>query len=161
MLHVNVLEIQIIIENLINEIFTNKMAHCRDIIQAIVCSCDCFHEFINNRDHITRKTYYGFTPLHIAVFSNNIEFAKILIQNGSTNINEKDDFGHTPLYISAEKGYTNMVQLLLDYGADITIKSNDNKTASGVSRTPLIKELIDNYDVPTIKGALDHNQHHK
>lgn len=68
-------------------------------------------------------------------------------------IDEKDKFGRTPLYLSALMGYTNIVQLLLDHGADKTIKSDtSNKTASEVARSIIIRNLIDDYqDLPIIK----------
>jgi len=57
------------------------------------------------------------------------------------NVNVRTVSGKTPLMAAAYKGYTDIVQILLDAGADVTVKDRSGDTAArmaargGFSRT--------------------------
>ncbi len=59
------------------------------------------------------------TALMKAIKNHNVALVKELIQQG-TNINEVDEAQDAPLIIAAYKGYTAIVQLLLEAGADVS-----------------------------------------
>lgn len=67
----------------------------------------------------------GCTPLHVAVIDDNYTRVKLYLKYGE-NVNEKNlDYGWTALhYVESIK----MAKLLLSYGADTTIVSNNGKT---------------------------------
>jgi ankyrin repeat protein len=66
----------------------------------------------------------GWTPLHMAANCGHIEKAKILIQAGAEVNRQTDiDGGNTALMEAARSGNAEMVQLLLDHGADPSVKN--------------------------------------
>ena len=70
----------------------------------------------------------GFTPLILAVYNNNLEATKVLIIKGA-RVDVQDFSGNTALMGATFKGYTNMVDLLIELG-----KANVNQVnANGAS----------------------------
>ena len=67
----------------------------------------------------------GYTDLHYCAQEQELEFAKMLIENGAY-LNIKDKFGNTPLskavYFSG--GKVEMINLLLSSGANADIENN-------------------------------------
>ncbi|KAK5645047.1 hypothetical protein RI129_006347 [Pyrocoelia pectoralis] len=71
----------------------------------------------------------GWTPLHFASYYGHQEVIKLLLFSTKENINYADKKQRTPLLLAAEKGYTQVVQLLLENGADVNAENNCNLTA--------------------------------
>merc|ERR1719510_793004 len=63
------------------------------------------------------------SPLHKATLSGHSKVVEILTSKYSVKINIKDKSGNTPLHIACEKGYREIVKILIDQKADITIKN--------------------------------------
>jgi len=86
------------------------------------------------------------TALMQAVKSNNIATVQELIQKG-IDVNELDANQDAPLVIAAYKGYTDIVRLLLEAGADVTavdpgMKATALHAAAYAGRTEAAKLLI-------------------
>lgn len=47
----------------------------------------------------------------------------------ANNINSKDEDGFTALHLAADRGHLEIVKLLIDAGADLDIKTDDEETA--------------------------------
>ena len=64
----------------------------------------------------------------------------------ATIVNEVDSIGRTPLHWAAKGGYLNVVQLLLDYRANATMKDTDGKSAlehaAENGHTTVIQQLL-------------------
>jgi ankyrin repeat protein len=60
----------------------------------------------------------GDNALHSVVRWNDLESALTLIDAG-IDVNKAGDLGYTPLHVACMGGKTEMVQLLLDHGADL------------------------------------------
>ncbi|KAL6787037.1 hypothetical protein J3E68DRAFT_432070 [Trichoderma sp. SZMC 28012] len=78
----------------------------------------------------------GGTPLHFAVLNSQgnsryLEVARTLLEFGA-DVNATNDRGRTPLHIAidSEDQYESMVQLLLNYGAEIYIGDENSQSAS-------------------------------
>jgi ankyrin repeat protein len=69
---------------------------------------------VNNNQHGSIQQ----TPLHAAVWVNNADIARLLIESGA-RIDRQDRNGNTPLHLAAMKGDTHLgiIQLLLERGA--------------------------------------------
>lgn len=86
------------------------------------------------------------TALMKAVNSNNVALVRDLIQQG-TDVNELDANQDAPLVIAAYKGYTDILQLLLEAGADVKavdpgMKATALHAAAYAGRTEAAKLLI-------------------
>lgn len=67
------------------------------------------------------RNKFNQTPLYYAVDSNNVEFAKFLINHGA-KVNAKDYFGFTPLHEAIVRGSYNVAKLLIEKGANVNAK---------------------------------------
>jgi len=72
-------------------------------------------------------------PLHAAVASRNAESVALLLGRGAS-VNARQQVGYTPLMGAAGGGREDIVQILLDHGADASLLSDDGKTAADVAR---------------------------
>ncbi|MBM7074360.1 ankyrin repeat domain-containing protein [Shewanella sp. 202IG2-18] len=79
--------------------------------------------------------------LHEAAHNGDTYSIKQLLRAGHS-IDRQDDDGDTALIISARRGFTAIVELLLERSADKNIKNNSNETAQSVARTEYIKTLF-------------------
>ncbi|MFK7811234.1 MAG: ankyrin repeat domain-containing protein [Maribacter sp.] len=85
--------------------------------------------------------------IQTAILSDNIEAVKQHIEAGS-DLNKKDAMsGSTPLITAASFGKNEITQLLIDAGADLTVKNNDGATALHTAaffcRVEVVQSLID------------------
>lgn len=53
----------------------------------------------------------------------------LLKKNPNVDLNVCDEFGYTPLHLAADRGNTDIVKLLLEHGADATLKDSDGFSA--------------------------------
>lgn len=74
----------------------------------------------------------GGTPLHTAASANQIDMAKFLIKR-KANLEIYDKFGSTPLLTAVTRADADMVEVLVDGGAAINVKSSVNPL-----QTPLV-----------------------
>jgi ankyrin repeat protein/beta-lactamase regulating signal transducer with metallopeptidase domain len=75
-------------------------------------------------------------PLHLALYGWPIDLAELLIVAElliarDADVNAKGTWGQTPLHIAAGKGYTDIIRMLLDKGANPNVKENER------GKTPL------------------------
>lgn len=91
---------------------------------------------------VNLQTVNGFTPLHKAVVSENIEICKLLI-NAGADVNIGDIYNNTPLYYAIHRENINLVKLFLDAGADPNIRSVwGNETARDYAKRKGNAEII-------------------
>lgn len=64
------------------------------------------------------KEIHGQSLLYWAVFNNNLEFSKRIIEMGA-DVNHKDSLGRSPLSIACFYGFLDLASLLLENGAVI------------------------------------------
>jgi len=68
--------------------------------------------FARNVD-VNHRDLKGYTPLIIACYNNQLEAAKLLINNGA-NLDAADEGGNTALMGVSFKGYIEIAQLLIE-----------------------------------------------
>ncbi|MDA0976739.1 MAG: ankyrin repeat domain-containing protein [Proteobacteria bacterium] len=89
----------------------------------------------------------NWTPLMISSFYGNIQVVKYILNENEKDINFVDDSGHTALMLAGEKGYSEVVQYLLDKNASTKVTDKNNWTplmvASQNGNLDIIKHLLD------------------
>ncbi len=71
----------------------------------------------------------NFSLLHYACFQGNFILVKTLLEN-KFNVNITADNNETPVYIATTKGYLEIIDILIEYGANVNLfagDENDNK----------------------------------
>tara|TARA_Y100000588_G_scaffold394677_1_gene516514 strand:- start:1658 stop:3610 length:1953 start_codon:yes stop_codon:yes gene_type:complete len=76
---------------------------------------------------VNKAAFNGTTPLVLAVMLHQIEIVKMLLQNKKILINKASNT-FSPLYIATERGFADIVQLLLEY------KNSDSKRMVDVNK---------------------------
>lgn len=74
----------------------------------------------------------GWTALHFSAASGDDEITKVLLEH-SAYIDAEAPARFTPLMIAAREGHESTVQLLLDEGADATLKNSESLTAAQIA----------------------------
>jgi ankyrin repeat protein len=87
---------------------------------------------INERDPI-----WGWSSLQYAVYYNQTEAVRLLIEKGA-NLNIADENGRTPLLLAVEYNYKDIIHILLDKGADMNIRDKEGYS-------PLIRAVYYGY----------------
>ncbi|XP_026756929.2 ankyrin repeat domain-containing protein 39 [Galleria mellonella] len=82
----------------------------------------------NIKEAVNAPDNSGYTPLHYAARTGNIDICKILLQNGAI-INSQTKSGMaTPLHKAAAAGKTDMVKFLIQSGACVEMQDIDGQT---------------------------------
>ncbi len=90
----------------------------------------------------------GRKPIHKAARKGDLEKVKRIIDRDPNQINAQDLLKMTPLYLASMKGHTEVVEFLLEHGADIELGNDLNER-------PLAKAAkFGHYD--TVKVLLEH-----
>lgn len=99
----------------------------------------------------------GKTPLHYAILNNQLHTAQYIL-SGYCEVNAVDDLGNTPLFYAAG-GNVNLIQALINAGADQNYLNSDGRTAlhEAVIRRNIavINYLIENGANLNIKDNFD------
>jgi ankyrin repeat protein len=75
--------------------------------------------------------FRNYTALHHAAYSGSVETVKVILgyPAGSSTLEARDKSGNTPLVGAADRGQSEIVEYLLEKGANINAKNDDEKTA--------------------------------
>eukprot|EP00375_Theileria_parva_P003352 XP_766034.1 ankyrin repeat protein [Theileria parva strain Muguga] len=114
---------------------------------------------------INNKNKFGLSPLHVATELGSYEICKILIENNA-NVNICSKSFSTPLSIAVIKSHTDLIDLLLEHGADPNVTEPDDDDddscdskksippplvyCSSSGNTDLVNKLLENGANPNI-----------
>ena len=85
-------------------------------------------EFMNKRIRDCSNDQHFIPLLYITIFHNNVDIARLLIDNGA-NVNLKTKDGMNPLLMATLIERLDIVELLIDNGADVDIKTEYGSTS--------------------------------
>ncbi|GBN29124.1 Ankyrin-3 [Araneus ventricosus] len=92
----------------------------------------------------------NYTPLLYAVINNHCEIARLLISKGA-NVNAQNGEGMTALHWIAERDNVEMLQILLNGGADVSIRDKTNRSVTEIAvnsnRLEIAKILLQRKDI--------------
>lgn len=74
----------------------------------------------------------GWTPLFIAVANQDIGMLGILVEFRA-KVNAQSYSGNSALHIATGRGYTDVVKVLVQYGADLSLKNSHWETPVNVA----------------------------
>lgn len=83
------------------------------------------------------------TPLHFAAANNHSDICKILINKGNADINVQNRTGDTPLHCAVVNDRAKTTRMLLELGADITIKNHAEMTPIVVAQMAKCQKTFD------------------
>src|SRR5690554_1219780 len=98
-------------EQLLEAILVNDVEKARNILPEI--------------KNINLKDKYGLTYLHRAVEDNKIEIVKFILSRPDIDLNAKGIDNYTPVLYAASNNLPEILQLLIQRGADIHITDNN------------------------------------
>ncbi|KAI1199268.1 ankyrin repeat protein [Nemania serpens] len=91
----------------------------------------------------------SFTLLHLAAYFGHVAWARTLLEKNNSNdilfrrcTSRKDSLGRTPLFWAVARGHKDMVELLLDHGANINTRDQSKLTPLHVAVSGGNKELV-------------------
>ncbi len=113
---------------------------------------------INSSADVNIKNNKDDFALNMAIFRREPELAKLLIAKGAHVNNQSIQTGNTPLHNAVAEGYPEMVTLLIDAGANLTIRNKNDQTAIGLAQD-LIEKGLDRKEIfDLLKKALAQRQ---
>ncbi|CAK1553897.1 unnamed protein product [Leptosia nina] len=99
-------------------------------LAALAQSVEVVELLVDRRADVKAQDIDGRTPLHGAIVrgARACDVARLLLSVGA-DPNAPDNFGYTPLHIAALNEFSACVLLLLDYGGDVTLRTNGGVSA--------------------------------
>ncbi|CAG9858534.1 unnamed protein product [Phyllotreta striolata] len=92
------------------------------------------------------------TPLHLASLNGHENCIKALIYSSpEVDINATNSFGDSPLILATRWGYLDLVKILLENGASVSIKNKRNQTVFDVSPNFYITRTCEKYSARQLK----------
>lgn len=83
--------------------------------------------------NLNAKDNDGFTALHWAAWSGMPQSTILLVAQGGMDLDAQENSGYTPLMLAALRGNAAAVHLLLELGADPTLKNAEGQTALDIA----------------------------
>ncbi|XP_071086413.1 putative ankyrin repeat protein RF_0381 [Haliotis cracherodii] len=87
-----------------------------------------FYLLLEKRPDLSPTDDDGNNLLHMACEGGNVELVKHVLALNSVDINSRTEDGRTPAMIAASKGHKDMLKLLMNEGADLSLVNNDSET---------------------------------
>lgn len=110
------------------------------IISAAQCEDNSLISLINAKANLEAKTdSFGDTPLLMALKSDQMYNAKLLIESGA-NVNARDKAGNTPIMLAVEstnEAAKSIIKSLIEKKADLNLRDNNGATVLGRVRSGL------------------------
>lgn len=113
-------------------------------------------ECLDNAVSVNSLDKSGSTPLYWASHGGHDSIVKLLCNAPNMCISAQNKIGDTALHAAAWKGHVNCVKILLENGANITIRNNERKRPIDVSRDPETRAVIE----LAMRNVVDVNDFH-
>lgn len=94
---------------------------------------------------VNAQTIYGNSPLSLAAEFGQDEAVAEILKQKNLNVSPAQTDGKTPLHWAALKGYSKIVRLLLDHGADVNARDENEKTPLLLARNRAIAKILQSH----------------
>ena len=87
----------------------------------------------------------GNTALWVATTESDVSVVRALLEAGADpNVQSRTPGGYTPLHMAASNGLIEAAEVLLQHGADVTIRNSQGQTALDVAnkKWPAMRDLL-------------------
>uniref|UniRef100_A0A8D0D487 Euchromatic histone-lysine N-methyltransferase 2 n=1 Tax=Sander lucioperca TaxID=283035 RepID=A0A8D0D487_SANLU len=96
------------------------------LLEAIINNhIEVAHYLVQNGACVYHSEDDGYTGLHHAAKLGNLEIVNMLLETGQVDVNAQDSGGWTPIIWSAEHKHVEVIKVLLNRGADVTINDKE------------------------------------
>jgi ankyrin repeat protein len=98
----------------------------------------------------------GWTPLHWAAWNGHGEACRALVSTCRANVDSRNSWGVTPLILAAFHNELQCVEVLLEVGADIALRGDEDKTALERARErghAEVAALLESASITLVKSA--------
>lgn len=68
----------------------------------------------------------GLRPIHYAVFENDFECVRLLVEEYKADVNVLDEAGYSPLHLAAKYGFLDIMHILIDHGSLVNFHTAPN-----------------------------------
>lgn len=127
--------------------------HGRTVVHWAAENCDeSLACLIVSSEKYKRSTadLFGRTALHWAAKKGLLQLTHLILENKNVDIDAKTNAGETPLMWACLEGCTKVADLLIQLGADPTVKNNNNQSLLDIAPSSemrnLISSAIDKYE---------------
>lgn len=99
---------------------------------------------IENKASLDVADLQGSTVLHWAAMTGNVDVARELLKRGRkvSSKNDTNNRKETPIFLAAREGHIDIVRLLLEQNADLTITDHRGRSCAAVAATSEIRRLV-------------------
>ena len=115
----------------------DEMNHSPLFIAVMNGHIPVFETLLKSGADIHSKNKHGLTPLHATSKQGNLKAASALLEalkKENSNINERDNAGNTPLHYATQAGKKELVEELLNAGADSRLRNKKDETPHDIAR---------------------------
>ena len=102
--------------------------------------------FLEGGANVQRANADRRTALHHAAFNGHLAVCPLLLDWGA-KVDPLDKYKDTPLHDAALMGHLSVVKLLVERGADVSVKNENDQTASDMARSSGKKDVADWLDL--------------
>lgn len=85
----------------------------------------------------------GLRPIHYAVFENDLECVRLLVEEYQANVNVLDEAGYSPIHLAAKYGFIDIMHILIDNGSLVNFHNAVNNIETRSLVTPFYDVLTE------------------
>ena len=110
---------------------------------------DTVRKLLDSGADINAADVYLWTPLHRAAYENRMLTVEVLLGHEGIKVDFQDDHGATPLHLAAVRGHQEVVEKLLEAGADPLLQDSNGRVAADYARGGGHESLATHLDART------------
>jgi ankyrin repeat protein len=103
---------------------------------------DITRELLDNEANPNLQDVYLWSPLMRAVYEDRESVVKLLAASTRVDINHRGENGMTALHLATGLGYAHLARILLNHGADKTIRDDTGRTPYDVAQETYAVKLL-------------------